>query len=92
MDKTVTFLSHRSLHRKQISLGNQDNLTTINTLSEGKITFCCYTDHIQMTDFSFKFKHRRAVYIYIQHLTLLLKSCGVVAKGLSECFLAGSTG
>lgn len=64
MGKTGDILSYRSLYRKQISLGNQDNLTTINTLSEEKITFCCNTDHTQMTDFSFKFKHKRAVYIY----------------------------
>lgn len=64
MGKTVNILSYRSLCRKQISLGNQDNLTTIHMLSEGKITFCCNTDHIEMTDFSFKFKHKRAVYIY----------------------------
>lgn len=33
-------------------------------MSEGKITFCCSTVHIQMTDFSFKFKHKRTVYMY----------------------------
>lgn len=44
-------------------LGNQDNLTTINTLSEGKITFCSNTDHVQMTGFSFKSQHRKTVYI-----------------------------
>ena len=62
--KVVETLNYRSLHRKQISLGNQDNLTTINTMSEGEITFCCSTVHIQMTDFSFKFKHKRTVYMY----------------------------
>lgn len=60
--KRSDILSYGSLHRDQISLGNQENLTTINTLSKGKIAFCCNTDHIQMTDF--KFKHKKAFYIY----------------------------
>lgn len=56
--------SQKSLPPKTDFFGNQDNLTTINTLSEGKITFCSNTDHVQMTGFSFKFKHRKTVYIY----------------------------
>lgn len=32
-------LSQKSLPHKTISLGNQDNLTTINTLSEEKLHF-----------------------------------------------------
>lgn len=59
----LTFKSENPATQKTDFFGNQDNLTTINTLSEGKITFCSNTDHVQMTGFFFKFKHRKTVCI-----------------------------
>lgn len=69
-------LSQKSLPPQTDFFGNQDNLTTINTLSEGKITFCSNGDHVQMTGFPFKFKHRKTVYIY----QLLTQASGTILE------------